>query len=63
MEREGALLALATYYLFQDDCTDLEEIWELFVFTFELRDDMEVFMSEVRDNRNIRVSAVTNPNL
>ncbi|KAG9268262.1 hypothetical protein AMEX_G17218 [Astyanax mexicanus] len=58
MEKEDALLALATYQLFQDECSDLEEIWQPFVFMFELQDDMELFLSEVRDKINIRVSAV-----
>lgn len=68
MEKEDALNALAhleahcTASVHEDD-VDEDEIRAPFYFTFKSMEDMELFLSEVRDIRKIRVSSFYNPDI
>ncbi|XP_077073453.1 uncharacterized protein LOC143724335 isoform X2 [Siphateles boraxobius] len=64
MGEEDALKALARLRTHCDTTLDEDdEIRAPFYFTFKNREDMLFFMSEVRDNKNVRVSSFYNPDI
>ncbi|XP_051996379.1 uncharacterized protein LOC127653649 [Xyrauchen texanus] len=64
MEEEDALKALARLHTHCDTTLDEDdEIRAPFYFTFKNREDMLLFMSAVRDNKNVRVSSFYNPDI
>lgn len=64
MDEDDAEMAITMRDLFmtQDDM-DEDEIRAPFIFTFEDKEDMELFMQEIRDKKGIRVSCMYNPDL
>ncbi|KAI7807093.1 hypothetical protein IRJ41_021486, partial [Triplophysa rosa] len=67
MKEDDALLAITMCDLFintlYEGDMDEEEIRAPFLFTFQKLEDMEFFLQEIRDQRNIRVSCFFNPDL
>lgn len=66
MDEDDAEMAITMRDLFmtQDDMDmDEDEIRAPFIFTFEDKEDMELFMQEIRDKKGIRVSCMYNPDL
>lgn len=66
MDEDNAVMAITMRDLFmtQDDMDmDEDEIRAPFIFTFEDKEDMELFMQEIRDKKGIRVSCMYNPDL
>ncbi|XP_016357174.1 structural maintenance of chromosomes protein 5-like [Sinocyclocheilus anshuiensis] len=68
MKEDDALLAIAMRDLFINTMfyegeRDEEQIRAPFLFTFQRVEDMELFLQEIRDKRDIRVSCLHNPHL
>ncbi|XP_067302787.1 structural maintenance of chromosomes protein 5-like [Pseudorasbora parva] len=64
MEEEDALNALARLCSHCEELLDEDdEIRAPFYFTFKNKEDMHLFMSEVRDKKNARVSSFYNPEI
>ncbi|XP_054596456.1 uncharacterized protein [Nothobranchius furzeri] len=63
MDEDDAAMAITMQELFMtthDMDRDEDEIRSPFIFTFSNKDDMEFFMHEIRDKRDIRVSCMCN---
>ncbi|XP_073787637.1 uncharacterized protein si:dkey-3n22.9 isoform X2 [Danio rerio] len=68
MKEKDALLAITMRDLFVSTMfyegeMDGEQILAPFFFIFQRLEDMEIFLQEIRDKRNIRVSCLHNPHL
>lgn len=68
MKEDDALLAITMRDLFINTMfyegeRDEEQIRAPFLFTFQRVEDMEFFLQEIRDKRDIRVSCLHNPHL
>uniref|UniRef100_A0A1A8Q8S0 Si:ch211-209j12.2 n=2 Tax=Nothobranchius rachovii TaxID=451742 RepID=A0A1A8Q8S0_9TELE len=63
MDEDDAAMAITMQELFMtthDMDRDEDEIQSPFIFIFSNKDDMEFFMHEIRDKRDIRVSCMCN---
>ncbi len=70
MDEDDAVMAITMWDLFmtqddmdRDDEVDEDEILAPFIFTFEEKEDIELFMQEIRDKKGIRVFCMYNPDL